>query len=459
MPRKPPSSGRGRTPNRRDERPGDAPRTTGAKPRGKPGAKPGPTPGGKPARPTGAKPGAKPSAKPGAKPSAKPAPKPTVKAAPLVDVEVACLPGLVEVLQAEVRARLGEGGALDAAPPKRRGPVGREDALALSVTEHGRAALHELRTAVAVERVRRFAVPRPKALLGDAVLRELQGELQAVVAAATAARAPFTALRLEAAGRESPVMRRLAEALAAGVGLPEDPNDGDLRVRVRPDDGGWAVLVRTTRRPLSARGWRVCDRPGGLNASLAAAVPWLARPGRGVHALNAFAGSGTLAIELALADPDARVDGVDLDPEAVACAERNASAAGVEGRVRFAVGDATALGAADASVRLLLADPPWGDAVGAHVANRALYPAFLAEAARVVAPGGRFALVTHEVALVHELLAGDAGAAWRPVHERRVWHGGHHPLLLVVERVPGGGGEGRRRSGGGREPRSERVLT
>ena len=365
---------------------------------------------------------------------------------------------MVEVLQAEVRARLGEGGALDTAPPVRRGPTGREDALALRVTEHGRAALHELRTAVAVERVRRFAVPRPKALLGDAVLRDLQGELGAVVADAIAARAPFTALRLEAAGRESPVMRRLAEALAAGVSLPEDAEDGDLRVRVRPDGGGWVVSVRTTRRPLSTRAWRACDRPGGLNASLAAAVPWLARPARGVHALNAFSGSGTLAIELALAHPDARVDGLDVDPEAVACAERNASAAGVEGRVRFAVGDATALGAADGSVRLLLADPPWGDAVGAHAANRELYPAFLIEAARVVAPGGRLALVTHEVALVHELLAGSAGAAWRTVHERRVWHGGHHPLLLVVERVAGGG-EGRRKPGGGREPRSGRVLT
>jgi tRNA (guanine6-N2)-methyltransferase len=239
-------------------------------------------------------------------------------------------------------------------------------------------------------------------------------------------------------------MRRLAEALAAGVGLPEDAEDGDLRVRVRPDDGGWAVLVRTTRRPLSARAWRVCDRAGGLNATLAAAVPWLARPGRGVHAVNAFAGSGTLAIELALADPAARIEGVDLDPDAVACAERNASAAGVEARVRFSVGDATALGAADASVRLLLADPPWGDAVGRHDANRALYPAFLAEARRVVAPGGRLALVTHEVALMQELLAGEAGTAWRPIHERRVWHGGHHPLLLVIERVAGGGDARRR---------------
>jgi predicted RNA methylase len=365
---------------------------------------------------------------------------------------------LIEVLEAEVRARLGEGGGLDAAPPVRRGPKGREDALALRVSAHGRAGLHDLRTAVAVQRVRRFAVPRPKALLGDAVLRELQAELREVVADAAAAKAPFAALRLEAAGRDSPVMRRLAEALATGVGLPEDNEGGDLVVRVRPDGDGWAVLIRTTRRPLSARAWRVCDRPGGLNATVAAAMPWLARPGRGVAALNAFAGSGTMAIELALADPTARVDGVDVDPEAVACAERNASAAGVEGRVRFAVGEATALAAADASVALLLADPPWGDAIGDHAANRALHPAFLAEAARVLRGGGRLALVTHEVALLHEVLDDAAGGRgpWRVVHERSVWHGGHHPRLVVLERVARGGRGG---GGGARGPRAGRVLT
>ncbi len=214
--------------------------------------------------------------------------------------------------------------------------------------------------------------------------------------------------------------------------MPVDPEGGDLVVRVRPDRGGWAVLVRTTRRPLATRSWRVCDRPGGLNATVAAALPWLAVPGRGVHAWNAFAGSGTLAIELALADPTARVEGVDLDPEAVACAERNASAARVEDRVRFAVGDGTALPVEDASVDLLLADPPWGDAVGSHAANRTLHPAFLAEARRVVRPGGRLAWVTHEVTLLHELLE-DAGE-WHVLHERRVWHGGHHPRVVVLER-------------------------
>jgi tRNA (guanine6-N2)-methyltransferase len=362
----------------------------------------------------------------------RPAAKPATRPAPTVEVELACLPGLADVVVRELHARIGGGRALKLDAPRPLGPAGREDAVALRVPRPSLAALHELRTVVAVQRVLRYPVPRPKALLGDALLRQVVADLAAVVAAAGSG-GPFRALRLEAAGRDSEVMRRLAAALAEGVGLPLDPEAGDLVVRARPDGEGWALLVRTTRRPLATRPWRVCDRPGGLNASLAAALAWLAAPPGGVVALNAFSGSGTLAIELALADPRARVEGIDLDAEAVACARRNAVAAGVDGRVRFEVGDVTGWTRAGGPVDLVLADPPWGDAVGSRERNRALYPAFLAQAASWTRPGGRLVVVTHEVALTAALLR--ERGPWRVVHERRVWHGGHHPSVLVLDRA------------------------
>lgn len=348
-------------------------------------------------------------------------------------MEIACLPGLADVVVRELHARLGGGSALRRDPARVLGRPGREDAVALRVPRPSLGALHELRTVVAVQVVLRYPVPRPKALLGDALRRQLTADVAAVVAdAAAVTGAGFAALRLEAAGRDSDVMRRLAAALAEGVGLPVDPDDGDLVVRARPEADGWELLVRTTPRPLSARPWRVCDRPGGLNASLAAAMCWLASPPTGARAANPFVGSGALAIELALADRRARVAGFDLDPEAVACACRNAEAAGVAGRVRLEVGDATAWPAEDASLDLVLADPPWGDAVGSGGGNRALYPRFLAEAARCLRAGGRLAWVTHEIELTRALLA--EPGPWRLLHDRRVWHGGHHPWVLVLER-------------------------
>jgi SAM-dependent methyltransferase len=333
----------------------------------------------------------------------------------------------------ELHARLGAGSALRRDPARVLGRPGREDAVALRVPRPSLAAVHDLRTVVAVQRVLRYPVPRPKALLGDALRRQVAADLAAAVADATAVTgAGFTALRLEAAGRDSEVMRRLAAALAEAVDLPVDEEDGDLVVRARPEADGWALLVRTTPRPLTTRPWRVCDRPGGLNASLAAALGWLAAPPAGARVANPFVGSGTLAIELGLADRRARITGFDLDPEAVACARRNADAAGVAGRVELEEGDATAWRQGDASLDLVLADPPWGDAVGSRRANRALYPAFLAEAARCLRPGGRLAWVTHEIELTRDLLAGPG--PWRVVHDRRVWHGGHHPWVLILER-------------------------
>ncbi len=338
----------------------------------------------------------------------------------------------------ELHARLGGGSALRRDPARVVGPAGREDAVALKLPRPSLRAVHELRTVVAVQRVLRYPVPRPKALLGDALRRQMLGDVAGAVADATAVTgARFTALRLEAAGRDSDVMRRLAATLAEGVGLPVDEEDGDLVVRARPGADGWTLLLRTTPRPLATRAWRVCDRPGGLNASLAAAMGWLASPPAGARVANPFVGTGTLAIELALADRRAQIAGFDLDPEAVACARRNAEAAGVVGRVSLEVGDATAWPQADASLDLVLADPPWGDAVGSRAGNRALYPAFLAEAARCLRPGGRLAWVTHEIERTRELLAGPG--PWRPLHDRRVWHGGHHPWVLVLERRTGRG--------------------
>jgi len=371
--------------------------------------------------------------RPGAAPHRAPRP-----ASADLELELTCLPGLTDVVVRELHARLGGGSALRRAPARVVGRPGREDAVALRLPRPSLRAVHELRTLVAVQLVLRYPVPRPKALLGDALRRQMLGDVVAAVADATSVTgARFTALRLEAAGRDSDVMRRLADALAEGVGLPVDEDDGDLVVRARPEADGWALLLRTTPRPLSTRAWRVCDRPGGLNASLAAAMGWLASPPPGARVANPFVGTGTLAIELALADRRAQVAGFDLDPEAIACARRNAEAAGVAARLNLEVSDAVAWPQADASLDLVLADPPWGDAVGSRAGNKTLYPAFLAEAARCLRPGGRLAWVTHEVELTRASLAGPG--PWRMLHDRRVWHGGHHPWVMVLERRAGRG--------------------
>lgn len=91
-------------------------------------------------------------------------------------------------------------------------------------------------------------------------------------------------------------------------------------------------------------------------------------------------GPGRLVLQVADAFPGVTVEGVDLSPEMVARAERNASGHLVASRVRFRQGDVAALPYADASVDVVLSTASmhhWPD-----------IPAGIAEVRRVLRPDG-----------------------------------------------------------------------
>jgi 23S rRNA G2445 N2-methylase RlmL len=223
--------------------------------------------------------------------------------------------------------------------------------------------------------------------------------------------------------------------------LTFDPKEGDLLLRVRPaawQPGGWEVLIRLTPRPLSARAWRVCNLPGGLNATLAAAMVQAAGVRAGDRVCDPMCGSGTLIIERLLAGPTAQALAFDLSAKALACCQDNLRAAGLADRVTLAQADARRLELATASVDLVLCNPPWGDAVGAHRHNETLYPALLAELARITAPAGRLVLLSHEVRLLERLLS--ATPLWQVEDTSRVYHGGHYPRVYLLTRTPAGTG-------------------
>src|SRR5680860_140502 len=143
---------------------------------------------------------------------------------------------------------------------------------------------------------------------------------------------------------------------------------------------GWEVLVRLTDRPLSARSWRVCNRPGGVNATVAVAMNRLVRSEPGAAYLNLMCGSGTLLVERAISGPARRIVGIDNEPDALDCARANLAAAGVEGcelvladvaslvdTLPSGAGQTATVGSGSGARGLydeLTADPPWGDAVG-----------------------------------------------------------------------------------------------
>ena len=285
-----------------------------------------------------------------------------------------------------------------------------------------------LRTAVAVYAVDSFAVPRPKALLGEQQQRAMAARIDQVQTLDT-----FRSFRFSAAGRESAVFQRLAAELATRTGLAFDPGAGELLLRVHPADGGWEVLYRLSPRPLSARSWRLRDRPGALNATIAAAMVAMTAPGRTDSYVNLGCGTGTLLAERLAAGPTRRAVGVDVDSGTLDDASANLAAAGVLGDVVLLRGDAASLPHPPASFDVLTADLPYGTTMGSAEANDRLYPALLADAGRVAARGARFAVITHDIRRFESVLAEQT--KWRATKQIQVFQKGHHPKVWLLTRT------------------------
>lgn len=347
---------------------------------------------------------------------------------PVYEAEVA--EGLEAIARDELRRRLGGWARVGTPRVNRSGTA----AIRLAFDGDPRELLAP-RTVLAVYLVRAFAVPRPRALLGDEHCRALLAAIEAV--RGLHPRDAFATFHLSAAGAESAVLTRLKEELARRTGLRAvaAADEGDLALRLRrpPDRGaGWEALVRLSPRPLATRPWRVCNLEGALNATVAHAMALLTQPDPRDVFLNLACGSGTLLIERLAHGPARRAIGCDTSPEALACARANVAASGYGDAIELAPWDARALPLPEASVDALATDLPFGQLVGSHTENLALYPAVLREAARVARGGAPFALITHEVRLMESLLA--RSAEWAVDDAPRVNLGGLHPRIFVLRR-------------------------
>jgi tRNA (guanine6-N2)-methyltransferase len=341
------------------------------------------------------------------------------------DVECDVLPGMEAILARELRRCF-------------RGRVGQ-------LADTGRASLRfgfqgslsellGLRTAHSAYLALAFSGRRPTALLGHQNLRALLERIQVI----RNLHPPGTVctFRFGAAGRDTSTFRRLATELEGQSGLRHDPDDGELLIRIRPSgrpDDSWEALLRLSPRPLSTRGWRVANYPGALNATIAAAMIDLTQPRPDDHFINLMCGSGTLLVERLLLCRTAEALGVDISGEALAAARANLQAAGVSRGARLMESDAVLTGLDMARYTVLCADLPYGNLVGSHRENAVLYPMLLEEAARMAAPGARFAVITHEIRLFDASLE-DARNLWQAERTFRVFQGGQRPQVYLLRR-------------------------
>ncbi len=353
------------------------------------------------------------------------------RGAPVLDpitCEVEVIPGLEAIATAELRSRF-----------RRQVTVlpGLKEGLLPILFGGDLATLLDLETVLAVYGQRHFEIPRPKALLGHAEFTTLLSMIDVVRELYPSG--TFQTFRISAAGQDSTVLVRLREMIEQQTDLSFVAEEGDLLLRLRrPLDGsaGWDVLIRLSPRPLSVRPWRVCNLAGAINASVAQAMARLTRPHPDDFVLNLCCGSATLLIER-LQFGRARIAlGCDIDPAALACAQENVLESG-QTTIQLQAWDAGALPMPDACVDTILADLPFGQLVGSHESNVALYPRILREAARVTIGGGLFAAITQDIRLWERLVA-DAAANWRleTVLPIKLPFGGGHlrPRIYLLQR-------------------------
>ena len=234
-------------------------------------------------------------------------------------------------------------------------------------------------------------------------------------------------------GFKSPELERaLGAVLVRRYRAPVELEDPDLLVRVDLFDRRFLLGLQLTRRPLSLRYPKVYAPPAALKTTVAYGMLRLLGV-EGERLLDAFTGSGTIAIEAAQAF-GLEVWGLDKNPKAVAGARENAAAAGVAGRVRFLFGDARRLleHFAPGSFDYVVANPPYGKRLGRSENLFWLYHDFLRSAHAVLRPGGRLALLVLKRGWVDRILRRVGGFSL--VHRRVIEVGGLYPGLFVLRR-------------------------
>lgn len=111
-------------------------------------------------------------------------------------------------------------------------------------------------------------------------------------------------------------------------------------------------------------------------------APWVDDPYAIENALDLCTGSGCLAILMAHAFPEAKIDAADISQDALEVAKRNIADYGLEERVRLAQGDLFA-GLAKRKYDLIVSNPPYVTAQ----AMRALPPEYSHEPENALAAG------------------------------------------------------------------------
>ncbi len=199
----------------------------------------------------------------------------------------------------------------------------------------------------------------------------------------------------ERAYKRSEAGEAVAAGLRARLGTrwKQVSDDAQVEVWLTLLDAEALIGVRLTTRQQRHRD-KSAHIPASLRPSVAAALIQLTDPTDEDVFLDPFCGAGTILIERALFGKHRLLIGSDTSEAALEAARENIGPR--HQPLQLHNWDATRIPLEDGSVSAIATNPPFGEQIGSHEQNKKLYPAFLAEAHRLLKPGGRLVLLSPE---------------------------------------------------------------
>lgn len=339
--------------------------------------------------------------------------------------EAEVLPGLIEIAQTELADRFKKSIIFFEG--------NRSDQIIFQL-DNGFGSLVKLKTVVSVFRLQHFSISSPRELLSDRPLRKLIQQIDFSQRACS--NYSWKSFRISAAGKTSDVMKNIIDKIHSISGLQYDCDNGEMVIKVRPSSsalGGWEVLTRLTPRPLATRKWRVCNTPGALNGTIAAAMLRLLAPERNDSLLNLMCGSGSLMIEAVNNHKLELVVGCDTNKEMLEKAKVNIETANLNGKIMLLQSDISALPFANRTFELVCADPPWGERIGQRKDNEVLYENLLTAIELYTTHAGRAVLITQDISSLMKAFE-KIKSNWIITNQLKVFQGGFHPTITVLQR-------------------------
>lgn len=195
---------------------------------------------------------------------------------------------------------------------------------------------------------------------------------------------------------------------------------------------GEAILaLRLSDERMRHREYKLEHLPASLRPSAAAALVFLTQPEDDDVFLDPMCGAGTLLIERAHAGRYQQLLGGDISPQALEIARANIGPRYKP--VELHKWDARSLPIEAGSVSALAVNLPFGRQIGSPEENRALYPAFLREAVRVLRPGARMVALTGDARTFDEALRRANSLRGRGGYPVQLL--GRRARIFVIERV------------------------